>query len=173
MARPAKFSVAYPTKSVQFRQRYYSECGPPLITHQNIEKQYFFPFSFFCSHDKITSVALGQTRPYFYCDRTDILSKSSSELVAPQETSSSSFSRLWEGTRGLVGLHWCPELCSGVDCGITELFLDPEQLQPRMFGSDSRAVSITWLENEEALRRCARLPGCIWPGAQTGRELLS
>ena len=148
-----------------------ADCGPPLITHQNnIEKQYFFLFPFFCSHDKITSVALGQRRPYFYCDRTDILSKSSSELVAPQETSSSSFSRLWEGTRGLVGLHWCPELCSGVDCGITELFLDPEQLQPRMFGSDSRAVSNLVGKRRS---RCARLPGCIWPGAQTGRELLS
>jgi hypothetical protein len=35
------------THQNQFGQRYYSECEPPLITHQNIEKQYFFLFPFF------------------------------------------------------------------------------------------------------------------------------
>jgi len=26
--------------------------------------------------------------------------------------------------QGLVGLHWCPELCSGIDSRSTKLFLD-------------------------------------------------
>ena len=33
--------------------------------------------------------------------------------------------------KGLVGLHWCPELCSSIDSRSTKLFLDPEQLQSR------------------------------------------
>jgi len=40
--------------------------------HSSPKKNSFF---FVCSHDKITSVALQQTRPYFYCDSTDILSE--------------------------------------------------------------------------------------------------
>ena len=34
-------------------------------------------------------------------------------------------------SQGLVGFHWCPELCSSIDSRSTKLFLDPEQLQSR------------------------------------------
>ena len=103
----------------------------------------------------------------------------SNKLEAPPKLSGSSLAPDPSNARFSVWLHRRPEVCSGVNCRIAELFFDPQQLQQHVSSCSEHKMQQAYTSRKtngklgEAWQNFICIPGCIWLDAQTGRELLS